>query len=209
MRKEILLCLSPVLFLSHPATAACEGNLDMHGNAITQLSTPGHDTPGVAANKAYVDRYITRLDLNRNNGTLLSANKSHGNWFDAQDFCDGLTSSAILPDGTTSVQEYDDWHVPSRIEWLSACLSQGSQLDYDNQSWTPQGLCGQNDRPSWTNEIYPAPTAVPFTQKWPLVNPQLEKYDFMIAGTGETFNPLTGDSIRVRFDQQEFIRCIR
>ncbi len=217
VRKILLLSASAAFFISQPTAAVCLGDLEMHGSGITGLaSQSAADGSGDAANKTYVDNYVARLDADRRNGTMMSTESTSGVWFDAQDFCNELVSPAILPDGTAtgtvSEAEYDDWHLPSRVEWLAACMHHGSKLNYAEKSWTAGGLCSDDaySNAFWTEEFHhTSPLTWVKDQPWEQLEVQLDKYDFLILGKAETFDPQTGTSMRVSADEERNIRCIR
>ena len=215
VRKILVLSASVALFANHPASAVCEEDLEMHGQRITRLSVPqqemvGQDLSGDAANKKYIDDYVKRLDVNRNNGTRLSSEFAQDvAWFGAQDYCNELVSPALDETGTVSKEEYNDWHLPSRIEWLSACLYQGSQLDYDKKTWTADGLCKDYNSAFWTREFHSTPTGWPHEDPWSAFETRLDKYDLLITGKAETFDPATGESMRINADLERDVRCIR
>ena len=213
MVRKILLLSAPItLFASQPASAVCVGDLEMHSNRITGLTIPSvTGAHGEAANKIYVDRYVASHDQDRRNGTMLSEQYHQGEWFEAQTFCNDLTSPAILPDtGAVSEQTYSDWYLPSRVEWIAACQHHGSQLNYTEQSWAAGGLCADtSDQAFWTREFHDTPTGWPHEQPWESFEVPLDKYDLLITGKAETFDPATGTSMRVNADLNHHIRCIR
>ncbi len=207
--KILLLSASVALSANHSASAACMDDMEMHGNTITGLTSPEPETiPGSAANRDYVDDYVAELDQNRNNGTVLSpaSTITKGDWFKAQKDCNELVAPAneAEPDKT-----YDDWHLPSRVEWISACLHHGSKINYAEQSWTADGLCAGSSDSFWTRDLHTGPVAWLPNPTWDVVKLPLDKYEFFVTGTAETFSPATGNTMRISPVQERQIRCIR
>ena len=218
MVRKTLLSASVALLVSQSVSAACFGDLEMHGSRITELAgSVVMDETGNAANKTYVDNYIAKLDENRRNGTMVSQEHSSGTWYEAQNYCNELISSAVMPDGTStespSESSYDDWHLPSREEWLSVCLHQDSKLDYTEKTWVPNGLCSEktsDDNGFWTSNYHlTTPIGWVEDEPWHEVSPYLDKYDILVLGSPETFDPSTGASMRIRPMLNRDIRCVR
>ncbi len=215
MVRKILLSVSMALSASHSVSAACMDDLEMHGNPITGLSSPAPETrPGVAANRSYVDRYVAKLDRDRYNATLLneetnSSSSEEQSWFDAQVYCNELTASAVLSDGTVSAEKYDDWYLPARVEWISVCLNQGSTLNYAEQTWTAGGACAASDVMYWTSTLHSAPVTFQGEGTWDVMKFDLNRYEFYVTGTAEIFNPATGETMRINPDLKKQTRCIR
>ena len=208
MKKLFLLGSFVALFVSQYALAVCLGNIEMHDNSITNVSVTGVAGTSEAVNKHYVDEYIKRHDQDRLNGTQLSVETDTKKWIDAQDYCAKLVSKAIIPENGSDAdadQIYKDWHLPTRVEYLSACLANGSNLDYDQQSWTAAGQCQVDNDYFWLNTYHTG-------QIVGRVSGEIDymfKYDTIQSGKAELFQPTTGDSIRDHGDKEYQVRCIR
>ena len=206
MRKKLALFLgsSCVLLASQYAVAICAGNIEMHGNKVINVAMTSLADVSEAANKNYTDTYLLD-DHNRRDGTLLSASKDPAaTWVEAQDYCANLESAAIQPDGSLSDKVYSDWYLPTRVEYLAACLAHGSSLDYAQKTWVAEGDCKENTGYFWLKTYHLGPVAGP-------VGASLtRKKNWMLqAGKGELFNPATGDTKRDHGDASYPVRCIR
>ena len=206
MKQLFLLGTSVALLASQSAFAICAGDIEMHGNPIINVAVSGIDSVSDAVNKQYVDKHIKALDKDRLNGTQLSVETSTTSWIDAQDYCANLESKIIDPiTGVASDETYKDFHLPTRVEYISACLAAGSTLDYQNQTWTADGQCESDNEYFWLNTYHLGQIVGRVLNDVDYYH----KYDTVQAGRAELFKPFTGDSIRDHGDKLHKVRCIR
>ena len=206
MKQLYLLGASVALLASQSAFAICAGDIEMHGNQIINVAVSGIDGASDAVNKHYVDNYVKAMNKDRLNGTQLSADTATKKWTDAQDYCANLESKVIDPvTGSLSEKTYKDFHLPTRVEYISACLASGSTLDYQNQEWTADGQCQTDNDYFWLNTYHLGQ----IVGRIPGEIDYYHKYDTVQAGKAELFKPSTGDSIRDHGDTEHQVRCIR
>ena len=221
-RLHRMVLLSSLVGVTPLAHAICAGNIEMHGNKVINVAMTAWPKTAEVANKRYTDTYLLE-DHNRRNGTLLSASK-HPNtrWVDAQAYCANLASAAIRPDGSLSDKVYRDWYLPTRVEYLAACLAHGSYIDYAQKIWRSDGICATDAGYFWLKTYHLGPM---MGAGWEKTNSKFSicsyygsencsyltrKKNWMLqAGKGELFNPQFGDTMRDDGDKKYSVRCMR
>ena len=208
MVKQLLLLGSSVALLaSQNVFASCVGDFEMHGNQIKNITVDSFQGASEAANKHYIDQLVKTLDKDRLNGVLLSEKSANMPWTKSQEWCAKLESKAIVPNrDSVSRETYSDWRLPTRVEYLSACLAHGSEIDYDTRTYESAGQCALDMFPQWVNNYHP-------TSMVGQIGDNRSGYlrGFTIqAGKGEAFTPSTGVSIREHGDNSSVaVRCTR
>ena len=156
MSKFVVATLFAGLMTAQGAWAACIQDIDMQGHSIKNLTVMGVDSePSDAATVAYIKAVTSQ----RGDGlTLSQATETNVTWFEAMQYCNDLSSTALDNQGQNIAQTiYEDWRLPTLEEWSNACYAQGAKTtinvveepadylerkEHPERVWTPAGACG-------------------------------------------------------------------
>jgi hypothetical protein len=206
VKKLLLIGSSVALLASQNVAALCLGDIEMHGNKIKNVSVSGLDGSSDAVNKHYVDEYIKQHKVGRLDGTHLSELTDSMTWVKAQEYCTNLESKAIIPGSEEpSDYVYKDWHLPTRMEYISACLAHGSEIDYETRNWSAAGQCANDPDYFWLNTYHFGPASSQVDKAIPMNSSHFA----VQVGRAELFNPSTGFSLRDHGDVEHKVRCMR